>query len=109
MSTSIDVTTLTLGEVARIEDLSGQSISSLDDITAPKGKALAALVLIFKRREELANGRTPKFSWNDAQSLTYTEAAEFLGLDDDESTADETAGEIATAGDVEPFEVAPKA
>lgn len=71
----IDVTRLTLGEVAKIEELSGQPISAIGDDDKPKGLALAALAFIAKRREN------PSFSWNEAQQLTFDEAQAVLGID----------------------------
>jgi hypothetical protein len=86
---NLDVNTLTLGEVARFEDLSGQSISQLGDESVPKGKALAALAFLVKRRQELAAGEKPSFTWNQAQELTIAEANALLGLDADDEPADE--------------------
>lgn len=70
-----DINRLTLGEVAKIEELSGMPISEIGNDDKPKGLALAALAFVAKRRQD------PKFSWNDAQSLTFDEANEILGLD----------------------------
>lgn len=80
----IDVNKLTLGEVAKIEELSGQPISAIGDDDKPKGLALAALAFVAKRREDKA------FSWNAAQELTFDEAQAILGLnqDDDEEATD---------------------
>lgn len=76
----IDISTLTLGEVAKIEDLAGMPIAAIADDDRPKGLALAALALIVKRR----TGH-PQFTWNDAQALTFTEVNDLLGLDDGEA------------------------
>lgn len=72
----IDLSKLTLGEVAKIEELSGQSIGAIGDETAPKGLALAALAFIAKRRED------PTYKWNAAQELTLDDANEILGLNE---------------------------
>lgn len=80
----LDPDKLTLGEIATIEDLSGRSISTLDNEEAPMGKMLAALAMIAKRR----NGE-PKFTWGDALALTMEEAQEAVGLDGDEESDDE--------------------
>lgn len=69
-----DLSKLSLGEMAKIEELSGQPIAALSDESAPKGLALAALALIAKRRED------PSFTWNAAQDLTFQEANDILGL-----------------------------
>lgn len=74
----IDVSKLTLGEVAKIEELSGMPISAIGDDDRPKGLAMAALAFVAKRRED------PKFSWNAAQGLTTEEANEILGADTEE-------------------------
>lgn len=80
----IDINRLTLGEVAKIEELSGQPISAIGDEDKPKGLALAALAFVAKRRED------PKFTWNAAQELTFDEANKILGFgqDDEEEAAD---------------------
>ena len=86
----IDISTLTLGEVAKIEDLSQLPISALSDEDKPKGLALAALAFIVKRRED------PKFSWNDAQGLTFDQVGELLGLGDPEDEDDSPKAEPAS-------------
>ncbi|MFD1505258.1 hypothetical protein FE374_09385 [Georgenia yuyongxinii] len=70
----IDINRLTLGEIAKVEELSGQPISTIGDEKAPKGLALAALAFVAKRREDA------KFSWNAAQELTIEDANTILGL-----------------------------
>lgn len=80
----LDYTRLTLGEVAKIEELSGQSIATIGQESAPKGAVLAAMAFVAKRREQLAAGEKPTFTWNDAQGLTFEEANALLGLSDDE-------------------------
>lgn len=76
---SFDFDSLTLGEVATIEDLSGQSISSIADEGSPKGKALAAIVMVVKRRSG-----EPDFTFNKALALPLSEANSFIGGSDDE-------------------------
>ena len=75
----IDINKLTLGEVAKIEELSGQPISAIGNDDAPKGLALAALAFVAKRRED------PAFTWNAAQGLTFDEAQAILGLGETET------------------------
>lgn len=75
----IDINKLTLGEVAKIEELSGQPISAIGNDDAPKGLALAALAFVAKRREDSS------FSWNAAQGLTFDEAQTILGLGETEA------------------------
>lgn len=95
---AIQIDKLTLGEVDKIETLAGVSISQLGDDETPKGKMLAALAFIAKRREELAAGTPPKFSWNDALGLTFEEANGLIGLDasaeSDAATSTEEGGEV---------------
>lgn len=85
---AIDFNTLTLGEVATIEDLSGQSIAQIADGDTPKGKALAALAMVAKRRTG-----EPTFKFNDALLLTLDEANELIGLNDDEDEDTDASGE----------------
>lgn len=70
----MDVSQLTLGEVAKVEELSGLSISAIADDDKPKGLALAALAFVARRRVE------PGFAWNDALDLTFADAQQILGL-----------------------------
>ncbi len=72
MAFSID--NLTLGEIARVEEVSGQSIASIADSGAPKGKTLAVLVMVAQRRHD------KNYTMKDAEQLTMTEALELLGL-----------------------------
>lgn len=83
----LDVNKLTLGEVAKVEELSGHPISAIGDEDKPKGLALAALAFVAKRRQD------PKFSWNDAQGLTFDEANEILGFGQDDQE-DQDAGPL---------------
>lgn len=71
----LDVNSLTLGEVAFIEDMAGESISGLGEDSTPKGKLLAALVVVTKRRDG-----EPQFKFGDALALTMSEAMEAIGL-----------------------------
>ena len=92
---SLDISRLTLGEVAKVEELSGLAISAIGDDAAPKGRALAALAFVAKRRED------PKFSWNDAQLLTFDEAQAILGIGDQDQDQDPD-GEEAEPDPTEP-------
>lgn len=75
----IDVNSLTLGEVAKVEDLSGQPIAAFADEDKPKGLALAALAFVWRKRSD------PTFKWNDALGLTLVEANEILGIGDSDT------------------------
>ena len=77
----IDVNSLVLGEVAKVEELSGLSIGRLGEDEAPKGLMMAALAFVWKRRSE------PAFTWNQALALTLDEANAILGIEDDEDAA----------------------
>lgn len=83
---ALDISKLTMGEVAKIEQLSGQAISAIGDEGSPKGLSMAALAYVVKRRED------PKYTWNAAQDLTFSEAQDILGLDggDEEEASDES-------------------
>lgn len=79
----IDINALTLGEISKIEELSGSPITLLGEDETPKGAMLAALVFITKRRSG-----EPTYTWNDAQGVTLDEANAILGLDDAEGDED---------------------
>lgn len=80
------VNRLTLGEIAKVEELSGMSIRAMGDDNAPMGKLMAALLYVTKRRKDLT------FKWDDALNLTMDEVTSMLGMDDEPEadTADPT-------------------
>ena len=63
----MNVNELTLGDVAEVEELSGQPLAALGDSNAPKGKLMVALAWIIKRKED------PKFTYEHAKKLTMDE------------------------------------
>lgn len=69
-----DVSKMTCGETAKVEELSGLPIHQIGNADSPKGLALAALAFVAKRRED------PAFTWNAAQGLTLDEANAILGI-----------------------------
>ena len=86
---------LTLGEVAFIEDTSGLSIASIANEEAPKGKSLAALVTVAKRRSG-----EPNFSLMDAMNMPLSEANALLAQseeDDEEEGKGRPSGKTETA------------
>lgn len=89
---NLDLTRLTLGEVAKLEDLSGLSLDRIGDTDAPKGKLLAAMVFVSERRKGHA------ISWPECLNLETPDAMAMLGLDPDaiEGEEDTEAGETDT-------------
>lgn len=79
-----DINKLTLGEIAKFESLSNISIDQFDLDETPKGRAMAALAFIIKRRTG-----DPKFTWEQALDLTMAEVQEILGMGEDEDPKDE--------------------
>ncbi|MGG7466045.1 hypothetical protein [Plantibacter sp. YIM 135347] len=75
---AINIKKLTLGEMAKVEELSGLSIDSISDSASPKGLLLAALAFVAKKRTN------PEYTWNEAQALTAEDVAE-LGLTGDDA------------------------
>lgn len=73
----MDIKNLTMGEVAKIEELSGLPLASLSDDDKPKGKLMAALGFVIKRRED------PKFTLEMANNLTMAEITSLIGGDDE--------------------------
>lgn len=71
-----DIQSLTLGEVAAIEDLAGVSVDAMADDDRPKGRLLAAFIFVMKRRED------PGFKFEDALNIPLSEANELLGTPD---------------------------
>lgn len=71
----MDIKNLTMGEVAKIEELSGLSLASLQDENKPKGKLMAALAFVIKRRED------PKFTLEMANNMTMAEITSLIESD----------------------------
>ncbi|MDQ0645666.1 hypothetical protein [Microbacterium murale] len=65
-----DFQTLTMREIAKIEELSKQGLTALSDDDRPKALALAAIAFVFRLRDD----RT--YTWNQAQDLTLKEIGE---------------------------------
>lgn len=95
----LDISKLTLGEIDKIETLSGQSISSVGEDASPKGKLLAALAFVIKRREQMRNGEPPSFTWNDALDLGFEDAQKLLGMGGDSNEDAESDDEDPTSGE----------
>lgn len=73
-----DINKLTLGEVAKVEELSGHSIREFQSDQTPAGKMMAALAFVVKRRTG-----SPEFKWSEALELTMGQANEILGIGDE--------------------------
>lgn len=67
---NIDVNDLTIGEVIEVEEITGQAFDQMGDPTAMKGKMLAALAFISKRRED------PDFTFEQALALKINLASD---------------------------------
>lgn len=73
----MDIKNLTMGEISKVEELSGLPIGALAEDDKPKGKLMAALAFVIKRRED------PKFTLESANNMTMEEiTALLLGEDD---------------------------
>jgi hypothetical protein len=69
----MDIKKLTLGELAKVEELGGGSISSLQDESKPKLRMLIALAWVIKRREN------PKLTIVEVENLTMEEIEGLIG------------------------------
>lgn len=92
----LDFDKLTLGEIAKIEDLSGLPLSSVADEEKPKGKAMAALAFVAVRRDPDRDNLT----FAQCLDLTQDEAFDIIGLNDDEE--DEEAPKAPTPTKAKP-------
>ena len=63
----MNINELTLGDIAEVEEMSGQSFASLTDGKSAKGSLMVALAWVIKRKED------PKFSYEDAKQLKMSE------------------------------------
>jgi len=75
---SFDISKLTLGEYAQVEDLSGLPISAMADETKPKVKQQIALAYVIKKRSD------PTFTYSQAEALTMNDLQELLGSGEDD-------------------------
>jgi hypothetical protein len=79
----LDFDKMTIGELAKVEDLTGLSIGALMRPDAPQAKKIAAIAVIVRKR------RGEPLSWADALELTMTDIqAIFAGEPDVESADD---------------------
>lgn len=87
-----DVDSLTLGETGKIEELSNLPITAVADENAPKGKLLAAIIYVVRRRTD------PKYTLEAAGRIPIGDAMRELGLvaDDDEELDDEGKGDASS-------------
>lgn len=72
----MDIKSLTMGEISKIEELSGLPLAALGDEDAPKGKLMAALALVINRRTD------PKFTLEMANQMTMAEITALIGGDE---------------------------
>jgi hypothetical protein len=73
----MDIKNLTMGEISKVEELSGLPIGALAEDDKPKGKLMASLAFVIKRRED------PKFTLEAANNMTMEEITALLMGDDD--------------------------
>lgn len=74
----MDIKDLTLGEVAKIEELSGLPIAAIAEDDKPKGKLLAAVGFVIMRRTD------PKFTLEQANKFTISEIQALMVSGDNE-------------------------
>lgn len=85
MAAVFDPSRFTLGEIAKIEDLSGLSVEQIGETEAPKGKLMAALVFVAKRRQG------DPIKWPECLEMDLETAQKIIGLDDSEDEPNEPA------------------
>lgn len=72
---AFDLEKLTLGEIAKLEDLSGLPMAKFADMeNNPQGKVMAAMVFVAERRKGNA------ISWPDCLALGMEDAMDRLGM-----------------------------
>lgn len=69
---AFDVSKLTLGEIAKVEELSGFGIGLIEDPATPKGKLFVALAYIIQKRND------PTYTLAKAEGLTLVEAEQIV-------------------------------
>jgi hypothetical protein len=98
-----DIDSLTLGEIARVEDISKMSIKKFSDEDSYVGRMTAALAYVVKRRTE------PTYQFDQALNLTQREVNELLNLDgdDEDVPADPTQPEATPVTEAAPTPTEP--
>lgn len=98
----LDVSKLTLGEIAKLEDLSGLPMARIADMeNSPQGKLLAAMVFVTERRHGNA------IAWPDCLDMGMTEAMERLGMADQLPAEDQAEAPAEAPAEPQP-ELAPE-
>lgn len=68
----IDVSSLTIGEVAKVEEISGESITSIADESRPKARVMIGVAYVMKKRSD------PKARVADIEALTLPEISALI-------------------------------
>ncbi|MBT1542013.1 hypothetical protein KK103_09585 [Curtobacterium flaccumfaciens pv. flaccumfaciens] len=103
-SSGFDIDSLTLGEIARVEDIAKMSIKRFSDPDSYVGRMTAAIVYVVKRRE------VPAFQFDQALDMTQSEVNELLNLDgddDEDVPADPTQPEATPVTEAAPTPTEP--
>jgi hypothetical protein len=74
----IDISRLTIGEAARVEEISGQSITDIADPAKPKARVMIGVAYVMRKRDD------PKVKVSDIENLTLDELHTILSSGDDE-------------------------
>jgi hypothetical protein len=69
---AFDVSKLTLGEIAKVEEISGYGIGMIEDPATPKGKLFVALSYVIQKRTD------PTYTLARAEGLTLVEAEQIV-------------------------------
>jgi hypothetical protein len=72
----MDINSLTLGELASIEEAAGRPISDLADANAPKTRLMIELAYVIKKRQD------PNFTRNQAEAMTMADLNGIVGATD---------------------------
>lgn len=86
---AFDVSKMTLGEIAKVEQIAGISVSLIEHDEAPKGMLLAGLAYVIQKRSD------PSYTLARAEALTLEEATDMLDTDADSDDPEADAGEPA--------------
>ena len=73
-----DFNSITLGEMAKVEELSGQSISEFQKEGKPQMKLTMAFAYILKKRED------PKITFLQIENMKMSEVEKIFGIQNDE-------------------------
>lgn len=72
----MNVNTMTIGEIAKVEELSGQSVTVMADDAQPKAKLMMAIAFVLLKRDN------PKVKLAEVEAMTLDQINEVISFNE---------------------------